>query len=168
MDAPTRAARIQVVGIGSYQGADAAGWLAVRALQDRDFAGRFPDGLVTLSLCDTPARLPLLAAGAQLVIVIDALTGATVPGSIHCFPAPAQVRDMPPASSHDLGVGQMLALLEALHGSRTVLFGIGVGNKPATPGLPAGPELVEPVLEALADVLERCIRQSPEAAPDCA
>jgi len=169
MDEHRRAPVVQVLGVGSQHGTDAVGWLAVKALQDTGFTGRFPDGLVTLSICDSPAQLPLLAAGARLVIVVDALASAGEPGTVTRLDPQALARNAAPASSHDLGTVEMLLLLEAVHDCRTLLFGIGVGTAVATPGQPTGSQLVETALEPLRAALEGCIRSAPEtggASPD--
>jgi hydrogenase maturation protease len=103
-----------VVGIGSPYGDDRVGWEVVAAL---DAALRLDPPLepVRTCACDRPgAGLVGLLRGAQRVIVVDA---ARVPG---CAPGglrwlqPPEVAAGTAASSHGFGVGQALALAQAL------------------------------------------------------
>ena len=158
---PATAPLVRVVGVGSHHGADAAGWLAIRRLQENGFAARFPAGQVVLSTCDAPAQLPALAEGVRLLAIVDALAGTDAPGTLHCLTTADLVSNPPPASSHALGVAPMLELIEALQGGRvhTVLLGIGVGNRPDMAATPPIRDLVDAILEPLADAVDGCIRR---------
>lgn len=158
---------VRVVGVGSQHAADAAGWLAIRRLQENGFAARFPDGQVELAVCDTPAQLPALAAGVRLLAIVDALASNDAPGTLHCLTAADLAGDPHASSSHALGVAPMLELIEALQAGHvhTVLFGIGVGHRPDTMARPPLRDLVETVLEPLADAVEDRIRRFQQAGP---
>jgi len=164
---PATTPLVRIAGVGSHHGPDAAGWLAVQRLQETGFAARFPAGTLALAVCDTPAQLPALAAGAGLLVVIDALASDAAPGTLYCLSVADLARDPPPASSHALGPAQLLELIAALEGDRlhAVLFGIGVGNAPGAMDPRSAPDLVDGILEPLAAALGDYIQRFLAAGP---
>ncbi len=62
-----------IIGLGSALGADQAGWLVAQRLEELKFSQRFPDGVVSVARCASPAELPGLISSARLAIMIDAL-----------------------------------------------------------------------------------------------
>jgi hydrogenase maturation protease len=157
---PASDSRVRIMGVGSHHGLDSVGWYAVRRLQETGFAGRFPAGQVDLSICDTPVQLPALAQGARLLIIIDALPGGDTPGTLHRLTVADLARMSLPASSHALGLAQMLELIEALPGEymHTTLIGVDVGSAWNDPDS-AARELVDSILEPLANTLDDAIRR---------
>ena len=147
---------VHIIGIGSAQGADGAGWAAIDALQRQDLAGRYPAGTVSLHQCRAPAGLYPLLAGSRCAILIDAVPGAS--GTLQLLTA-AQLQNRGEfASVHAIGIGEMLALIEVLEAPppRVTLLGIGV-----TPGLSATTpdKLVEPLLPDLSRRIDNSVRE---------
>ena len=101
-----------VVGLGSYQGDDRAGWLAINRLGElgyessRLFHARHPAEL--LDVLDTEPA----------VIVCDACVGTDSPGMIHHFHWPTdKIVYQRPSGSHDLTLSDVLELGMQLHGT---------------------------------------------------
>ncbi len=119
---------VRIIGIGSPHGADAAGWHALRGLQQGGLAECFPAALVSLENCAAPVQLYRLVEGCRLAVIIDALRVEGVqPLSI----ATCVLREpRAQASVHGLGAADMLELLEAVseHPPKVLLFAIPVGD----------------------------------------
>jgi hydrogenase maturation protease len=122
-------APVRIVGIGSAAGCDALGWQAAERLLASDWVRRYPDRLLEVSCCPTPAQLPAMSGETRLLIIIDALRDNSAPGSLRQLTAD-QLATGPQASSHGLGVGEALALIDALYGDtlQVVVLGIGTGT----------------------------------------
>ena len=117
--------RIRVIGVGTRQGDDAAGLEAAARLA----AGPLPPG-VEVAACERPAPDLLEAlAGADAAVLLDATRSGRPPGSVRRV-APEEIRRAAALSSHGLGVGDALALCEALGRAprRLVLLGIEAGD----------------------------------------
>ncbi len=123
--------RTAILGIGSPHGDDRAGWIAIEALEvalpacERAAAG------VATHVLDHPATALLgHLRGVERAIVIDALRGGDAPGTI-AFVQPGSLRrDATRASTHGVGVAEVLALgaiLQILPPELTVI-GIAVGD----------------------------------------
>ncbi|MFJ3714780.1 hydrogenase maturation protease [Streptomyces sp. NPDC090057] len=142
--------RTVVIGVGNpLRGDDGAGPAAVEALR-----GRVPDGTVLTVSDGEPARLLDLWDGADAVVVVEALRGAPArPGTLHTFTAAeAAGRTAGTASTHALGLGDCLALAEALGRlpRRLVVHAVEVADVALGEGLSdavrsALPELVDRV-----------------------
>lgn len=141
---------VRIVGIGSGLGADQAGWLAVRALEENGFVKQFPDGLVASACCLDPSALPSLMLGAELLIVVDGLAADTEPGSVRRIDV-HELADSPwLASSHGVSLTEALALVQALGDyPRLAIFGLSVDRLDAHP-------LYEPRAEVEAAVPTLC------------
>ncbi|GGY88943.1 hydrogenase 3 maturation endopeptidase HyCI [Streptomyces olivaceoviridis] len=104
--------RVVVIGVGNpLRGDDGVGPATVEALR-----GRVPDGTVLTVSDGEPARMLDLWRGADTVVVVEALrTRPARPGELHTLtPADAANRTAATASTHALGLGECLALAEAL------------------------------------------------------
>jgi len=99
---------IRIIGLGSPQGDDRAGWAALAALT----AQPLPDGL-SLHRCTTPAADLLAAmAGARRVVLVDAVTGGVAGTLIRG--TRADLADRRGAlSSHGVALNTLLDLAEA-------------------------------------------------------
>lgn len=101
--------RVRVIGVGTRHGDDAAGLIAAEQLA----RSILPAGAEVLT-CERPApELIDLLAGAEAVVLIDAVAPAGSPGRVHRA-SPAELRSARAFSSHALGVAEALALVEAL------------------------------------------------------
>jgi hydrogenase maturation protease len=98
-----------VVGLGSPQGDDQLGWVAIDWLRPR-----LPEGIVAEKVRDG-VELLLRLEGHDTAVVIDAAIPAGQPGLVRSFvwPAPELVQ-CAPWSTHGLGLVAALRLAEAL------------------------------------------------------
>ncbi len=111
--------RIRVIGIGSPHGDDAVGLAVAEAV-----AGGLPEG-VELRVRERPGLdLADDLGDADAVVIVDALPGAGAPGRIQEVD-PARLAARRELSSHGLGVGEALALADAL-GRRPRLRVLGI------------------------------------------
>ncbi len=104
--------RVVVIGVGNpLRGDDGVGPAAVEAMR-----GRVPDGTVLAVSDGEPARMLDLWRGADTVVVVEALRARpSRPGELHTLTAAdAAARTAGTASTHALGLGECLALAEAL------------------------------------------------------
>lgn len=115
-----------VVGIGQdAAGDDGVGLAVARVLADR--------GVPVRQSADASVLIPLLGAGRRVVIV-DAVVGGGVAGTVLRLD-PAELAAGPaPLSSHGLGVAEALELARTLHGEaaarRVAIIGIAI-DRPA-------------------------------------
>ncbi len=119
--------KIRVIGIGSHQAADQAGWLACNMLQLTIMPKQ-----IDWQLCLTPALLPQLVEDCDAVVIIDALLSNDPPGQVICLSWPLTYAAYPSlCSSHALGVIEALQLASALQQlpSQTFLLGITTPNQ---------------------------------------
>lgn len=142
--------RLCILGIGSPSGDDQAGWMVVDALLDR---GVQTGGEIVIDKLDRPgATLLTLIEQADWAILIDAMQGNGLPGTIRRF----DQQDWPAycggLSSHGFGVLDALMLGREL-GSlppRVDLYGIEIGD--AAPGSESG-TAIQAAVQLLADSL---------------
>jgi hydrogenase maturation protease len=112
------------IGIGNpLRGDDAAGLLAARALRARE-----PDGVEVLELEGEPVDLIEAWAGAEAVVVADAVASGGEPGEVRRIdavagPLPAALAG---ASTHAMGLTEAVELARALDRlpSRLLVYGI--------------------------------------------
>ena len=94
-----------IVGLGSHQGDDQAGWLVLERLQERHYPR------ARLIRLQHPADLLDVADIEQSLIICDACNGNGEPGSIHRFLWPAdQLCCRRASGSHDLTLCSVMEL----------------------------------------------------------
>ncbi|MFE2100848.1 MULTISPECIES: hydrogenase maturation protease [unclassified Streptomyces] len=151
--------RVVVIGVGNpLRGDDGAGPAVVEELR-----GRVPDGTVLVASDGEPARMLDLWRGADTVVVVEALRGRpSRPGELHTLTAAeAAGISRGTASTHAFGLGECLALAEALDQlpPRLVVHAVEVTDVRLGTGLS---EAVRSVLPALTDRAATSVRQAYE------
>ncbi|MER6735880.1 hydrogenase maturation protease [Streptomyces puniciscabiei] len=149
--------RVVVIGVGNLlRGDDGVGPAAVEALR-----GRVPDGTVLAVSDGEPARMLDLWRGADTVVVVEALRARpSRPGELHTLTAAdAAARTAGTASTHALGLGECLALAEALDQlpPSLVVHAMEVADVELGEGLS---EAVRSVLPELIDRVAASVRQA--------
>jgi hydrogenase maturation protease len=142
--------RTVVIGIGNaFRGDDAAGRAVAKRVQERAPAE------LDVVVCELePTRLIDAWDGAELAVLVDAVSSGAEPGTVHRFDAtsePLQSREFR-SSTHALGIGETIELARAIGRlpSRVVVFGVegeafgsGTGlSAPAAEGVERAVELV--------------------------
>ncbi|MFJ6902644.1 hydrogenase maturation protease [Streptomyces griseoluteus] len=151
--------RVVVVGVGNpLRGDDGVGPATVEALR-----GRVPEDTVLTVSDGEPARMLDLWRGADTVLVVEALRIRPArPGELHTLTAAdAANRKTAGASTHALGLGECLALAEALGQlpRRLVVHAMEVAE------VELGAPLSEAVRSALPELIDRVaasVRQAHE------
>ncbi|MFE0512999.1 hydrogenase maturation protease [Streptomyces sp. NPDC058964] len=151
--------RVVVIGVGNpLRGDDGAGPAVVEALR-----GRVPDDTVLAISDGEPGRMLELWRGADTAVVVEALrTRPPRPGALHTLTGTeAAGRARGTASTHALGLGECLALAEALDllPRKVVVHAVEVVH------VELGTGLSEPVRSALPELIERAsasVRQARE------
>jgi hydrogenase maturation protease len=127
---------VRVVGIGSPHGDDQIGWRLVEAVEGAlDAEAEYYRASSPLDLIDH-------MGGCARVVIIDACCSGRSPGSAKVFEGgEAFFAESPARSCHALGVGQALALAQALGrcNSEIALFAVEAGR--TAPGSELSPEL---------------------------
>lgn len=149
---------ITVIGIGNlYAGDDGVGILAARRLKAHQLEGVdiIEGGIIGLNLLN-------VLDGVEFAILIDAVQSGQKSGTIHRLEIPpdlGKVRQLMwnsrAASTHDLGLGEALALgaeLKVLP-EKLIVYGIEWGQ------IPQGMSVTAPVSEALGIVIGRILRE---------
>ncbi|GGN88266.1 hypothetical protein GCM10011579_081880 [Streptomyces albiflavescens] len=141
--------RIVVIGVGNpLRGDDGVGPAVVEALR-----GRVPDDIALAVSDGEPGRMLELWRGADIAVVVEALLlHPARPGELHTLTA-AEVagRARGTASTHALGLGECLALAEALDllPRKVIVHAVEVAD------VELGTGLSEPVRSALPELIER-------------
>jgi hydrogenase maturation protease len=141
--------RVVVIGVGNpLRGDDGAGPAVVEALR-----GRVPDDIVLAVSDGEPGRMLELWRGADTAVVVEALhLRPARPGELHTLTATeAASRGTGMASTHALGLGECLALAEALDllPRKVVVHAVEVAD------VELGTGLSDPVRSALPELIER-------------
>ncbi|OLZ69015.1 hydrogenase maturation protease [Streptomyces sp. IMTB 2501] len=149
--------RVVVVGVGNpLRGDDGAGPEVVEALR-----GRVPDDTVLVVSDGEPARMLDLWRGADTVVVVEALhTRSARAGELHTLtPDEAGGHARGTASTHAFGLGECLALAEALDQlpPRLVVHAVEVADVELGAGLS---EAVRTALPELIDRAATSVRQA--------
>ncbi|OYP13139.1 hydrogenase maturation protease [Streptomyces sp. FBKL.4005] len=163
--------RVVVIGVGNpLRGDDGVGPAAVEALR-----GRVPEETVLVASDGEPARMLDLWRGADTVVVVEALRAQPArPGALHTLTAAdAASRTAGTASTHALGLGECLALAEALDRlpPRLVVHAVEVADTELGERLSAAvrsvlPELIDKVAASVRRAHGRDSEQwGPEASP---
>lgn len=142
--------RVRVIGIGSPSGDDQAGWRVIDALATRAIAG--PDEIFLEKLDRPGAGLIDRFAGADCVVLVDAMCSGATPGDIHNLSRTDWAAYRGGLSSHGFGVFDTLALAQALLAlpPRLEVYGIEIAS--SEPGARPGAAVCSAV-ERLADRL---------------
>lgn len=138
---------IRVIGVGSPFGADRAGWLAVEYLRGGLADGALP---LRLEIADRPGmQLVGLLAGAEVVVIIDALRGGQ-PGEVRIVDLDELAGTSESHSSHGFGVAEALCMAAVLGQLPPELYLIGIatgtGDDVPDAAFPAVAELLHGVL----------------------
>jgi hydrogenase maturation protease len=126
---------VRVIGVGSPSGDDQVGWQVIAVL-DRfaRFTGAAHDRIGAIALDRPGVNLIPHLAGAERVLLIDAVRSGSPPGSIHRIGSAAIETPTPALSSHGFGVALALALAREIGAlpADLVVYGIEIGS--AQPG----------------------------------
>ncbi|MFD9093242.1 hydrogenase maturation protease [Streptomyces collinus] len=149
--------RVVVIGVGNpLRGDDGAGPAAVEALR-----GRVPHGTALVVSDGEPARMLDSWRDADTVVVVEALRARPArPGELHILSAADAVSlTAATASTHALGLGECLALAEALDRlpPNLVVHAVEVADTELGEGLS---EAVRSVLPELVDRVAAAVRQA--------
>ncbi|HXH48154.1 MAG TPA: hydrogenase maturation protease [Terriglobia bacterium] len=147
------ALRLLVMGIGNpYRSDDAAGVIAARRLKEAGL-----DPAIVMEHSGEGASLMETWKGADAVILIDAVSSGSPPGSIHRLepittPLPTHMFQ---SSSHAFSLPQAVEMARALHElpMRLLIFGIEGSN------FQAGTELTPAVSKALPDLVKSVLEE---------
>jgi len=154
--------RVLIIGIGNpYRSDDAAGVLAARRLKDAGL-----DSSTVMEHSGEGASLMEAWKGRAAVILIDAVSSGSPPGTIHRLEPPRQPLParMFQNSTHAFSLPQAIEMARVLDGlpPRLIVFGIegqnfqaGTGLSPEVSG--ALPELARRVLEEAASLQSACV-----------
>lgn len=147
---------VSVIGIGSPNGDDRLGWVAVEALkQSARLAPLIPQRL-QLDARDRPGVLLLSAwEGAHTVILIDAVCSGAEPGSVLRLTGADISTSGCNVSTHGYGVATAVALARALHSLPATLVLLGLEVDP----LCSGETLSVTLQAALPDFVQLIERQ---------
>jgi hydrogenase maturation protease len=149
--------RVLVIGVGNpMRGDDGIGPAAVEALR-----GRVPQDTVLVVSDGEPARMLDLWRGADTVVVVEALRAQPArPGEVHTL-TPVEAAGHAPgtASTHAFGLGECLALAEALDQlpHSLVVHAVEVADVTLGAGLS---EAVRSALPELTDRVAASVRQA--------
>jgi len=147
-----RKPRLLVIGVGNpYRGDDAAGLLAARLLID---LGLDPSLIAEHS--GEGASLMEVWKGAEAVILIDAVSSGSPPGTLHRLdpvdqPLPAQMFQ---SSTHAFSLPQAIEMARALSELPPHLLVIGIEGRNFRAGDELSPEVTEALPKAARRVLE--------------
>ncbi len=150
--------RVRVIGIGSPSGDDQAGWRVIDALATRAITG--PDDLLLEKLDRPGTGLIERFAGADCVVLVDAVCSGATPGHLHHLRASDWADYRGGLSSHGFGVFDALALAQALQALPPRLKVYGIEIAAAKPGALPGAAVcaaVERLADRLAAMLARGI-----------
>jgi hydrogenase maturation protease len=143
---------LRVVGVGSPLGDDALAWEVIHKL--REWPGLSPD--IEMYLVEGGQRLLDVLDGCGTLLLVDAMSAGTRPGTIHRFEWPdGRVEALRPGSTHDLRPAEALRLAAALGIAppHTVVFAMEVES------LDPQPRLSYPVTAAVPTLLRQLVEE---------
>lgn len=147
--------RVSVIGIGSPQGDDRLGWLALEALRQSTRLAPLIPRRLRLESRDRPGLLLLSAwREAGSVILIDAMCSGAAPGSVLRLTGADIANPGNCLSSHGYGLAMAVALGRALRQLPATLILLGLEADPLS-----GSESLSPPLEAALPGFVRLIEQ---------
>lgn len=121
---------IRILGIGSPYGDDDLGWRAIDVLESTHLADRLRPHDVELHRLDRPGPLLIeLLSGADLVLILDAMSSGRAPGTLCRVDLSDLETVLTPLSSHGLDLPASLALARSLGmvDASVVIVGIEMG-----------------------------------------
>lgn len=138
---------IRILGIGSPHGEDDLGWRAIEALESTDLSDRLRSHALELRRLDRPGpSLVEALPGADIVLILDAMSSGSAPGSMRRLHHAELETVLAPLSSHGLDVPASLALAGAL----------GMVEPPiAVIGIEMGMDSIQERVHLLPDFAER-------------
>jgi len=153
---------IRVVGVGSDSGADQIGLLAIHELEATGFTQRYPDNLVDIAVCGSPALLAAQCTPSRALIVLDAYSCHDPWGRVRHLAVDDIVSACPPSGSHGFDLKQALALCAALDTERLAVSVIGISIGPDASEAVEGNarELLDASFAALRNAIDRDIRKT--------
>jgi hydrogenase maturation protease len=133
--------RILIIGVGSQErGDDGVGLLVARAMSVKNL----PHTTILQESGEGGALLEVWK-GADVVILIDAVSSGATPGTLHRFDATSE--SIPAKyfrySSHSFGVAEAVELARALHQLPPHMIVFGIEGKAFETGIGLSPEVVD-------------------------
>jgi hydrogenase maturation protease len=148
---PTPVGRLVIIGVGNpYRRDDAAGLLVARRLRERA-----PREVAVLEQDGEPASLIAAWENADAVIIVDAASSGSAPGTLHVIDAGKVPlgRDLFRHSTHAFGVAEAVELAKTLGKLPPVVRVYGIEGKDFADGTELSPEVLDGVEGATAAVL---------------
>lgn len=145
---------VLIVGVGSPQGDDAAGWAVIERLRDSHDSRIESRNDITLHAVGGGERLLDLIDNQWSLILIDALVG-DAPGSVVRLTWPGeQLEALHPGTTHGLGPAEALQLADSLSRlpPNVVIYAIGINS--SKPCASLSPEVGRGVVEVVRRILE--------------
>jgi len=158
---PTKVGRsIIIIGVGNpYRGDDGAGLAVARSLLERAHRG-----VVVLEQDGEPASLIAAWEGVDAVVLVDAVSSGSKPGTIHTLDAVKTPldRDLFRHSIHAFGVAEAVELSRALGSLPRILWVYGIegerfemSEELGADVLAAVPRAVQAVLDKIEEIVSR-------------
>ena len=149
---------IRILGIGSPHGDDELGWRAIDILGSENLSDRLSTHRLELLRLDRPGpRLIEHLTGANLVVIVDAMTSGSAPGTVRRLDLNELETVLAPVSSHGLDLPASLALADALGMVTTdiVVVGIEIGMDGGAERASGTPDFAERLSAAIEYEIER-------------
>ncbi len=149
-------ARVCILGVGSAQGDDRLGWLAVEEIKKQQWPG------VKARAVTAPSQLLDYLDGCQTLMVVDGCRSGAAPGTLFCFPWPTtQLLPGGSPSSHGFAVAEVLGLAASLGRlpPQVLVFGMEVAN--CQPGMDMSLQVRQALPHLLSLMREKLPRQGP-------
>jgi hydrogenase maturation protease len=147
------AARICIIGIGSSNGDDAAGWAVIDALEEMP-----PLHSCILHRASAGHQIMDLLDGHETCLLIDASQSGEMPGTIRRFDWPdGRIESLRAESTHGFGAAQALKLAESLDvlPEKVVLFAVEIVSALPGTGLSSAVSAAVPEMARLVHELVR-------------
>jgi len=153
MNSPDEVKRVLILGLGNpLLGDEGIGVRVVEELKGREL----PDGVAVVEGGTAGLGLIGLMEGYQRVIIVDAADMGRSPGCVVRFtPLEAQFKTAEaPLSLHQIGLGEMLALAEALEVAPAELVIIGIQPSQVEMGARLSPEVEGAIPQIIRTILD--------------
>ena len=153
MNSPDEVKRVLILGLGNpLLGDEGIGVRVVEELKGREL----PDGVAVVEGGTAGLGLIGLMEGYQRVIIVDAADMGRSPGCVVRFtPLEAQFKTAEaPLSLHQIGLGEMLALAEALEVAPAELVIIGIQPSQVEMGARLSPEVERAIPQIIRTILD--------------